>query len=240
MAKKTKHERLVDRVRKLYAMAQATDSSPHEAEIALKRCLSLMDKHGITGADLEVSAFDTLSVIDGAAADLDYIRMMTHVVASLHDCIAVFYQGQSVEIRGHDVDVIVAELTLGYLMAAMARSEAEQIAAGGIDCETMSKFHYRTGYVSSLQRRVNEILARREESQAAAAGDGKALVVQKLEAVRANCTEGIQNTIELDLNPQINCSSLVGMIDGQRVSLNQQIEPDDIEQDQMPVTNSIR
>lgn len=39
---KSKHEHLVERVRKLHAMAQQTDQSPHEAEAALRNCIKLM------------------------------------------------------------------------------------------------------------------------------------------------------------------------------------------------------
>ena len=50
-------ERLLERIRKLYAMAQQTEASPHEAEIALRRCQSLTARFGITEDDLETSDF---------------------------------------------------------------------------------------------------------------------------------------------------------------------------------------
>jgi len=55
-------EKLLDRIRKLYAMSRESESSPHEAEIAMRRCQSLMDRFGITEADLETSEFGDVRI----------------------------------------------------------------------------------------------------------------------------------------------------------------------------------
>ena len=55
-------QKLLERIRKLYAMAQEADSSPHEAEIALRRCQSLMQRFGVSEADLETPEFSSTKV----------------------------------------------------------------------------------------------------------------------------------------------------------------------------------
>ena len=50
MFKPLERQKLLERIRKLYAMAQEADSSPHEAEIALRRCQSLMQRFGVSEA----------------------------------------------------------------------------------------------------------------------------------------------------------------------------------------------
>ncbi len=55
------NKKLLDRIRKLYAMSLEVEASPHEAEIALRRCTALMERYGVTEDDLETSEFGAAS-----------------------------------------------------------------------------------------------------------------------------------------------------------------------------------
>lgn len=223
-------KRLIKRVRDLYAMAQAVDSSPHEAEIALRRCMHLMDKHGICTEDLETSEFKNQVISSGPETELLYVQNLAQWIAALHDCRAVFFLGEAIEIRGHDVDVMVAELTLGYLYAAMHRSEALRIKGNEVQAVAASKLQYRNGFSSAIQRRIEQIMLERHQEQDRNRGTGTSLAVQKMDAVNANCMADVTKKINIEVPFSTTPESLAGMIDGNRVSLDKQIENEQVKQ----------
>ncbi len=79
-------EKLVDRVRKLYAMSQETESSPHEAEIAARRAESLRVKYGITEAELTTSEFLSQVLVEHKkmAKWMDWLCLS---IARVNDCV---------------------------------------------------------------------------------------------------------------------------------------------------------
>jgi len=99
-------EKLLDRIRKLYAMSRENDSSPHEAEIAMRRCQSLMARFGITETDLETSEFGTSKVGKAFRAMPNYVSVMGSAVALLHDCLCI--KTDTIEFRGFSIDAEVA------------------------------------------------------------------------------------------------------------------------------------
>ncbi len=124
-------DKLLARVRKLFAMAQVTEASPHEAEIALRRCQSLMAKFGIAEKDLETSEFGRQSAHAGKRVPM-HITFLSIAVAKLHGVLFVSDGGDQAHFRGYDIDVRVARLTLDYLGEAVerARGAIDDAAAG--------------------------------------------------------------------------------------------------------------
>ena len=95
-------DKIINRVRKLYAMSQEADSSPHEAEIALRRCQSLMAKFGVTVSELETSEFGSSSIGRSFRNVPSYVTLLSSAVALLHDCICV--DSGEIEFRGYSID----------------------------------------------------------------------------------------------------------------------------------------
>jgi len=83
-AKSIDREKLLARVRKLYQMSRETESSPHEAEIAMRRCQSLMAKFGISESDLDTSEFGSSSIQRRFRAIPSYVGVMGSAVALLN------------------------------------------------------------------------------------------------------------------------------------------------------------
>jgi len=113
-------EKLLNRIRKLYAMSRENESSPHEAEIAMRRCQSLMARFGIAESDLETSEFGSSKIGKAFRAVPNYVSVLGSAVALLHDCLCV--KSDTIEFRGFSIDAEVATLTYEYLTDTMERS----------------------------------------------------------------------------------------------------------------------
>ncbi len=215
-------DRLIERVRKLYAMAQETESSPHEAEIALRRCQSLMAKFGIREADLETSEFGARKIGREFRAIPGYVKLLGSAVALLHDCLCV--AGRTIEFRGYRVDAEVARLSYDYLLSSMERSLKQRKAAGLLLPGRAASFDYRVGYAAAVLERCRLIDAeRRAAAPDSAVGSSGELVVRKLAAVRANCTAGLATRRPSRVRYRDGAAHMAGTDDGASVSLDAQV-----------------
>ena len=207
-------------------MSAETESSPHEAAIALRRCQALMARYGITERDLETSAFGA-SVFRSATRRVpSHVLFLSQAVALLHDCIVV--HGADLEFRGYAVDAEVASLTFAYLAEAMERSLASRKRDGSVPAGRAAAFDYRVGYATSVLERCREIDRERRAAEAAAArdgasGDGRALVVRKLEAVRRDCASGLATARTRQVRVRAGDAHAAGGADGRDVSLATQL-----------------
>lgn len=222
-------EKLLGRIRKLYAMSQENESSPHEAEIAMRRCQSLMSRFGITEADLETSEFGVSKVGKEFRSVPSYIGVLGSAVALLHDCICV--RGSTIEFRGFSIDADVASLTYEYLMVVMERSLKEHKNAGTVEPGRSASFDYRVGFAMAVLKRARSIDAERRaaEEHAAAdagveqAGPGSSLVVRKREMVRDACMEGLVTRRAARVRYRSGAAHSAGSSDGANVSLDKQV-----------------
>ena len=214
-------DKLLERVAKLYRMSGETESSPHEAAIALRRCQALMNRYGITEADLESSAFGATGF--GAATK----RVPTHVtflgqaVALLHDCLVVRSAG--LEFRGYALDAEVARLTYDYLVDAMERSLAARKRDGSVAGGRAAAFDYRVGYAIAVLERCREIDRERRQAEAGGTGDGRALVVRKREIVEQECGRDLARGRTRQVRVRMGDAHEAGADDGREVSLNSRI-----------------
>lgn len=222
-------QKLLERIRKLYAMAQEADSSPHEAEIALRRCRSLMERFGVNESDLETPEFSSTKVGKGYRATPAYVSVLGASVALLHDCICV--DSGHIEFRGFSVDADVAQLTYAYLFDAMERSLKLRKAQGDIGPGRSASFDYRVGFAISVLRRCQAIEEERKacvvEPQSVQAGgvaNDHALVVKKLELVREACTGDLATSRPKKVRYRDGEAHRAGTLDGDDVSLDQQLE----------------
>lgn len=237
-------EKLLKRIRKLYAMSQESESSPHEAEIAMRRCQSLMQRFGVTEADLETSEFGASTIGKAFRSVPGYVMVMSSAVALLHDCICV--DSGTIEFRGFSIDAEVASLTYGYLHQVMERSLKVRKNDDSVAPGRSASFEYRVGFALAVLDRARLIDRERklEEAQLrATAGSttsdpaqsdlaqsvapgvaaGHGLILRKLEIVREACMEGLGTGRKRRVRYRHGAAHTAGTTDGERVSLDRQI-----------------
>lgn len=222
-------EKLLERIRKLYAMSRESESSPHEAEIAMRRCQSLMNRFGITAADLETSEFGASRIGKAFRSVPSYVGVLGSAVALLHDCICV--RSDTIEFRGFSIDAEVASLTYEYLSEAMERSLKVHKSCGSVEPGRSASFDYRVGFALAVLQRARALDAERRtaEEQAAAeagqerAGPGSSLVVRKREVVRNACMEGLVTRRASRVRYRNGAAHAAGSNDGSKVSLDRQV-----------------
>ena len=224
-------QKLLDRIRKLYAMAQEADSSPHEAEIALRRCRSLMERFGVSDSDLETPEFSSSKVGKGYRSTPAYVSVLGASVGLLHDCLCV--DSGYIEFRGFSVDADVAPLTYDYLFEAMERSLKARKAAGDVAPGRSASFDYRVGYAISVMRRCQAIdeerragITQKVDSSSDAIALDHSLVVKKLEIVREACSKDLARTRPRKIRYRDGEAHRAGTADGDDVSLEQQLGAD--------------
>lgn len=222
-------QKLLERIRKLYAMAQEADSSPHEAEIALRRCRSLMQRFGVSESDLETPEFSSSKVGKGYRSTPAYVSVLGASVGLLHDCLCV--DSGHIEFRGFSVDADVAPLTYDYLFDAMERSLKVRKAAGDVAPGRSASFDYRVGYAISVMRRCKAIDQERRagaseptDSTRDSIASDHALVVRKLELVREACSGDLARTRPRKVRYRDGEAHRAGSADGHHVSLDQQLD----------------
>lgn len=223
-------EKLLERIRKLYVMSREGESSPHEAEIAMRRCQSLMNRFGITESDLETSEFGVSKIGKAFRAIPGYVGVLGSAVAMLHDCICV--RSNTIEFRGFSIDAEVASMTFDYLSGAMERSLAQHKRAGSVEPGRSASFDYRVGFALAVLERARVLDAERraDEEQAATgaggkqSGPGSSLVVRKLAVVRESCMEGLVTRKATRVRYRNGAAHAAGSSDGARVSLNKQMD----------------
>jgi len=224
-------EKVIERVRKLYAMSQASDSSPNEAEIALRRCQSLMQKFGVSFGELHTSEFGSSSIGKHFQNVPSYVTLLSSAVALLHDCICV--DSGDIEFRGYSIDAEVATLTYDYLSNSMERSLQLRKKQGTVPPGRSASFDYRVGFGISVLNRCRAIHKERleieRERQSSAINDstyGSSLVVLKKELIEENCTNDIQGFRKRTVRFRRGTAHTVGANDGSDVSLDTQVAHD--------------
>jgi len=225
-------KKLLERIRKLYAMAQEAEASPHEADIALRRCRSLMARFGVNESDLETPEFKSSSVGKGYRSTPAYVSVLGASVGILHDCLCI--DSGCIEFRGFSVDVEVAQLTYAYLFDAMERSLKRRKKEGAVAPGRSASFDYRVGFAISVLTRCKAIDAERRsgaslaDNYADSSADGiaidHALVIKKLELVREACSGDLARTRPRKVRYRDGEAHRAGSADGEDVSLDQQLD----------------
>jgi len=224
-------EKIIARVRKLYAMSQEAETSPNEAEIALRRCQSLMSKFGVTIGELETSEYGSSTIGRNFRKVPSYVTLLSSAVALLHDCICV--DSGEIEFRGFSIDAEVATLTYQYLTKSMERSLQLRKKTGEVTPGRSASFDYRVGYGISVLNRCRQIHKERLESaqlaKQSARNDstfGSSLVLLKRELVEENCTNDIEGSRKRTVRFRSGTAHTAGASDGSDVSLDSQVGHD--------------
>ena len=177
-----KHEKIIDRIRKLLAMAGDT-SSPQEAAIAARRARKLMDEYQISEIDLSTVADSDFgpSIFDlGTRNAVSAAGTLAIAVAELNDCQVCYERTgkgtMGLRFEGFLSDTVCCVELYRWLRDEMYR-QAEQYTTG-----RGPRNSYRTGFAAGVLRQAREIVA--ERTRDVQASNGQALVVAKSALVR--------------------------------------------------------
>lgn len=215
--------KLLERIRKLFAMAQETEASPYEAEIALRRCQKLMMRYGIQESDLHTSQFSSETFRAGNRVPM-HIKWLATSIELLHCVLFVTGGREGPEFRGFDIDVKVAKLTMEYLENATERSLAARRNSGKFPPGRSAAYDYRVSFAMEVHNRVVSLVAERNVAEAAATVTGTALAVKKRQIVEHECAQDLVTSTARYNGARPGDAADAGRFDGSKVSLDPQVE----------------
>ena len=216
-------EKLLERIRKLFAMSQETEASPHEAEIALRRCQSLMTRYGITESDLHTSKFSTETFRTSHRVPM-HVQWLASAMQALHSVLFVTGGGEGPEFRGFEIDVKVAKMTMEYLENAIERSLATRRRTGTFPPGRSAAYDYRVSFAVEVSKRIHTLVEERQAAEDAATVTGTSLTIRKMEIVDQECGQGLRNSNSRFFGARSGEAADAGKADGARVSLDPQVD----------------
>lgn len=191
--RKTEREKIIERVRRLLAMAKDA-ASPNEAAIAAARARKLMDQHQIESVEM-MDSFCAAENFASQPGGVDpyknlpvWIDWLGVAVAEFNDCIVkpVRKYGDGGEKKtffvfsGYESDVIVAGAMHRYLVDSVKRLSDRYLSA--VEKSGRVVMVYRCEAASTLCGRLHELKQERESS-ACKDAKGTSLVVRKFDNV---------------------------------------------------------
>jgi hypothetical protein len=216
-------EKVLDRIRKLYNMSKESVASPHEAEIALRRCQALMSRYGVTEADLETSEFGVASAFRIRKQMPTYVSVLASSTGLLHDCIVIKNQ-EGLEFRGYAIDTQVSQMTFEYLSNTLERLLSQAKRSGEIGAGRSASHDFRVGFALEVYGRCKEIDRERRANKLVPSSSGTSIVVQKMQMVNANCAKNIGKARPKKVVYRDSDANTVGRQAGATVSLGSQID----------------
>lgn len=212
-------DKLIERLRKLYAMSQDA-SSPAEAAIAAKRARRLMDVEGLTLEDIENSKPNDFGEADAQYAQRQipaWIEWMAVEVAKLNDC-NIVRTGAALRFRGFASDTVAARLLLDYLVESCNRQCKAHLKDTWAENKRKAGTDFRRGFAVAMNKRLKAMSAEREQQQTS---DGRSLVVIKSALVADRYGE--QRTRADPTRIRASRSFGAGVQAGKRTGLNTQV-----------------
>lgn len=219
------HDKILDRIRKLLAMANDT-SSPNEAAIAAGRARKLMDQYQVSELDLTTTTteqFGTEEFDTGQATLGKPLSMMAVAVARMNDCQTRAIKDYNdikpsymLKFEGMLSDAVTATLIFQYLKDEMYH-QAERNAVGRAD-----RHAYRLGFASGIAKQVREIMTERDQIKTST---GTALVSCKQQLVKQQFGAARYKTTTSSYSGST-AAFQSGKAAGQRASLSGQVTAD--------------
>jgi len=174
-----KDDKVIEKIRKLLAMAEDT-SSPNEAMIAARRARKLMDKHQLKREDIEdkeATQFLQTQADKVTRQRKTWLLYIASASAVLNDCVSVVSGAPEViyKFRGFTSDAVVAKLTMDYLVDACERQLNQSDAVGASE-----RNFFRVGFGQAVLNRAHEIKREREEEMVTTTGTALIPMKQKM------------------------------------------------------------
>lgn len=174
--------RIIDRIRKLLAMAD-DKSSPREAAIAADRARRLMDAWQIQLHDIpEASKFSTGAAGKARKYTAIWEQMIAVALARLNDCQTVWVRkspigGYHIGFRGYTPDVNICVMVFEHLVSA-ASSECK-IALTGKKYNARLGTKFKQAFASEIVDRIDEMIKMREAMLVSELDCGTSMILSK-------------------------------------------------------------
>lgn len=194
-------KRIMDRVRKLLAMAK-DGSSPHEASIAANRARKLMDAWQLSEDDIsDVSDFSVNSIGKERKYTPKWEQQIAIAIAKYNDCIVGFSRATLIshlklEFRGYRADVELCEVMFDYLVANGCR--ACQINLPTKLYNPTVGTNFKNAYAAEITRRFSELSIERQKGFAVSTSGS--LMLRKADTVAQQFSKGRYKTNNVKLS----------------------------------------
>lgn len=194
-------ERILDRVRKMLALANDTAATEGERDNALRMAHNLMAKHQLDMADVDQRKRDLddprgLFTLDGW--NIPWCRRVRHAIARLFMC--KYYSGKINATRGRhtfigrESNATTAMLMGDWIVLGLLREADKRY---GHRLTPMGR-SFGEGAASKLHERVNQLLADKQKEFTSA---GYALVIADLAKIEADANEEFHLSTGTKLKP---------------------------------------
>ncbi|MFL0579606.1 DUF2786 domain-containing protein [Dietzia sp. 179-F 9C3 NHS] len=175
------NEKMLDRIRKLFAKAEATLGTP-ESDVFMQKAMDLMAKHGIdetlarSGGDLDASEIITKNITITGKYQVDQIVLVGHIASTLHcqvlrDRDAGGHYCVIVGARRHvDRVTMLAGFLQGLMLSRAARTRSPYP-------QRVSTKAHRKSFMAGFTLEVGERLAAAERTAMSDSGDSTGVEV---------------------------------------------------------------
>ena len=183
---KEANEKILDRIRKLLAMAKDS-SSPNEAAIAAGRARKLMDEYQVSELDLtsiDVNEFGKACYDGGFKWRNTAMGWLALAIGRLNDCVVDYERDFSTDhlnlrFKGFLADAVSATEMLSYLHTEMD-NQAKIAVPNGMPRTRADRNAFRLGFASGVKSQVDELMRERNKIQTS---NGTDLVIVKNQMV---------------------------------------------------------
>jgi hypothetical protein len=226
--------RMLEKVRKLLAMARDGRGNSTEEETAMRQANKIMAEFGIQEAEVDMAALDAGTMSFGeAVAGMNgkapepgkvfktcptWVSMLAVAVARFTDSIVVRKRteiGETLVFRGEKNDVLLARWILGVLVASITR---EQKASGWKGRSDANEF--KTAATIALCKRLRTLADERRAMYQASQSTSRALVVVDRKKNQIAKLFGVQRTKSFSGSfSQSSGSYIAGNSAGQRINI---------------------
>jgi len=171
-----KKEKIIDRARKLMAMA-GDKSSPEEAAIAARRARSIIDQYQLSLSDLqEESEFGCAVASKARRITPGWEQSLTIWVAELNDCVAKFDRYGRIVFGGFDEDVKVCKFMFYYLTEKCKRACKEYMKSNPCGCRNS----FKLGYAWAVTDKIKLMIEARKTDLKTSSGTSLVLIKKDL------------------------------------------------------------
>ncbi len=217
-------EKIIEKIQKLLALSNS--SNEHEAKLAMENANKMLMKYNLSMKDVRDVQSDILEhVVERSGRISKWKIVLLQSIAELNFCEVIYMhrtnQPKDLLLVGKDHNIIVSIEVYRYLVQFLDRNVKENTKH--IEC----KNSYRVGFALAIRQRANQIISeRKSEGVNGHSGEEcKDLILVEKHAVDQYLSEQDVKSQKSSLKNDYDFESFMkGSLDGQNISLNQQIQ----------------
>ena len=155
------NEKIINKIKKMFALANNEGAAPGEAENAMRMANKLMEKHMLTSIDLHTSEEMSITFLD--AHRYVWVRHLYNAVCPVYSCSMFLHGKDRYVLVGTESDMVTTGIVVDGLIKSIKRASKGQ----GIE--------FSNGAVLEIARQCRQIIADRADSVEIAPGSGLVL-----------------------------------------------------------------